>query len=87
MQSTIKYVRKIMLLGGQLFKQPMLSVCKVSKNLKFYKALLTRTSLPFASALLCIISVFQLLFITSFVSIFVACILGRTFKGGINCTA
>lgn len=62
---------------GQLVNQPMLRVYKVIQSLNFHKMLLMWTSLPFISALFCIISVFQLLFITSSVIIFVACLLER----------
>lgn len=59
---------------GQLFPQP---IYKVIQSLNFHKALLMCTSLPFISALHCIISVFQLLCITSFMIIFIVCLWER----------
>lgn len=62
---------------GQLFNQPTSAVYKVIQSLKSHKVLLMWTTLPFISAVFCIISVCQLLFITSFLIIFIACLLER----------
>lgn len=62
---------------GQLFNQPMLPIYKVNQSLNFLKVLLMWTSLLFIACLFCIISGFQLLFVTNFVINFIACLLER----------